>query len=502
MKNQTSEKNPIHPFYKTGAAVIELIKNGTSGFISITTQSNNYNTHSLIEAQMKKNLSKYGSVEKYIDMILKREKENKEQEKEKKQINYTQKEFNADEEKAEEEKRMIEFKAEETIFKTIANPQRVIKRMSNLMKRNLFRNIKFVTLTFAREPSGYQEAKSKLVKMNRRLKDKFGKNYDGFYTFERGEENGRIHIHGIIVMPFINSMTFQNKYWKEGFVKIKSVKGKTDKNKSKIIVKYITKYITKESGLLPGQRHSYFISKGWFSDYKKIFVPRKDKKLLRDILFEWKKRGFVKVIEHYTTEKEKIITYKIEFAIEKGHYDTIEESFKSVGWDFQERDILRQTKKQKKALRDTELLYAVTAGIALNKTTEQERVECYNEIMRDYPKEIQEYFNNDHEMPDGKYLLIPSCEQLDKIADRAYNPYEIIQGKDYIYITDIVIPPAAIRNFNAFGEYSIEHSTQKDAERARIKKQWAVVREIQRIKDANRDRERMMFHGAGMAVKD
>lgn len=502
MEKQSSEKKQTHPFFKTGAAVIELIKNGTSGFISITTQSNNFTTHSLLEAQMKKNMAKYGSLEKYIDEILKRKNGEQKQEKERGSANYVQNELSANEEERDCEKRIIEYKAEETIFRELANPQRVIKRISNLMKRNLFRNIKFITLTFEKEPSGYQEAKGKLVKMNRRLKDKFGKNYDGFYTFERGEENGRIHIHGIVVMPFVNGMEFQRKYWKEGFVKIKSIKGKTDKNKSKVIVRYVTKYITKKNGLMPGQHHSYFISKGWFSDYKKVFVPRRDKKLLKDILFEWKKKNVIKTIEQYTTEKDGVITYKIDFAIEKGYYGIVEESFKSIGWDFQERDILRQTKKQKEALKNTELLYALTAGIALNKTTEQERVNYFNEIMKDCPQEIKDFFGNDHETQNDAYLLVPSCEQLDKIADKEYNPYGIIQGKDYIYITDIVIPPASIRNFNAIGEYSLTYYTQKDEERAKRRKQWAVVREIQRIKDDNKAKERIMFHSVKMGEED
>lgn len=149
------------------------------------------------------------------------------------------------------------------------------RRLNELLICSVCRNLKFITLTENEENKSmsFEEALKKVQNFERRLKrfcaskrTASGEKYPevkSIFIPELGGKNGRLHWHVIAIMPYISKKVLAEKIWGFGFVDVKSLKLKKEKDIAKQISNYVSKYVTKEMRAIPGRKMIYYGAKNW-----------------------------------------------------------------------------------------------------------------------------------------------------------------------------------------------------------------------------------------------
>lgn len=164
--------------------------------------------------------------------------------------------------------------ADEKVFSE-STLRHVRQRLNALLTANASTNMKFCTLTFNNEnlPKNFKALQKKMVLFERRLMRFWESN--GFQTAKKtkapcvlwipelGGKKGRLHVHAIIIMPFIKTKEFSCKIWKYGFCDIKSLRTSTKADISKQISSYVMKYVTKDVQRIAGRTRVYYATKNW-----------------------------------------------------------------------------------------------------------------------------------------------------------------------------------------------------------------------------------------------
>ena len=189
----------------------------------------------------------------------------------------------------------IETKKATKLENRLNNLNRTRNKIIRLIKCNSDMNT-FITLTFAKEKD-YKESKKCL----KGLFDRLRKDYQGLkylWVLEYGEKNNRLHYHLLanIEIPIILSSSkerkskehkqlekeFSKKYWKYGFVDIRSLNQEGNTN----IALYVATYIVKSLGNRDLEGYRVFgYSKKTLN--KPIIETYLDKRPLEEILKEF-----------------------------------------------------------------------------------------------------------------------------------------------------------------------------------------------------------------------
>lgn len=116
---------------------------------------------------------------------------------------------------------------------------------------------KFVTLTYAHEPTSTKQLYEDLDLMKKRYTEQTGQHIKYVCVIERGTQHTqRLHIHMLIFdMPYYKNETFQEVFWQQGFVKIVSTYNEGAGY-------YLAKYMTKDAETKEYYQRLYSCSKG------------------------------------------------------------------------------------------------------------------------------------------------------------------------------------------------------------------------------------------------
>ena len=164
--------------------------------------------------------------------------------------------------------------ADEKVFSE-STLRHVRQRLNALLTANASAQMKFCTLTFNNEnlPENFRALQKKMVLFERRLMRFWESN--GFQSAKKskapcvlwipelGGKKGRLHVHAIIIMPFIKTKDFARKIWKYGFCDIKSLRTSAKADISKQISAYVMKYVTKDVQRIAGRSRVYYATKNW-----------------------------------------------------------------------------------------------------------------------------------------------------------------------------------------------------------------------------------------------
>ena len=181
------------------------------------------------------------------------------------------------------EKKLPSKRDDETVAKSNAGEKifsestlrHVRQRLNQLLTANASANMKFCTLTFNNEnlPENFRALQKKMTLFERRLNRFWQSN--GFQTArnskapcvlwipELGGKKGRLHVHAIIIMPFIKTKEFARKIWQYGFCDIKTLRTSAKADISKQISAYVMKYVTKDVQRIVGRTRVYYATKNW-----------------------------------------------------------------------------------------------------------------------------------------------------------------------------------------------------------------------------------------------
>ncbi|MFI3257382.1 MAG: hypothetical protein R3Y36_03690 [Spirochaetales bacterium] len=222
---------------------------------------------------------------------------------------------------SEKDWQLMETSAKALLFPEKEPPQtfsaksisRAKSKIFSLVDRNCHRQLKFLTLTFAKKPSNFQEALDKLNGWGKFMNTKFNREYrlangDRVKQFEYiaipelGEKNGRLHFHLIAIVPFINLRRHPNCYWKWGNADIKLIKNKRNLQKAVVVAKYVAKYMTKDAKKISGQKMLYYSTKGWQRDVLKAVATPSFVKALASSFSRDNAKSFYKNFSAYDTK--------------------------------------------------------------------------------------------------------------------------------------------------------------------------------------------------------
>lgn len=161
------------------------------------------------------------------------------------------------------------------------------RKILQLVLHNAGREIKFLTLTFDNNnlPENFPDALKKVQDFFKRWQYHIFPNKsetrDERHTLkyiaipELGEKKKRIHFHAIVIAPYIANKTLREKIWKNGFVKIDSIRAQNNLKVTKAVASYVAKYISKDCVMLDGRKRIYYASHNWNSDCNKAIATEK-----------------------------------------------------------------------------------------------------------------------------------------------------------------------------------------------------------------------------------
>ena len=121
----------------------------------------------------------------------------------------------------------------------------------------------FCTLTFAQEPASLLELKQAMYSFIRRYWAFYHKKIKMLWVYERGAENGRVHVHAVILRKFIDKIDLQEQLWCSGFVNIKAVITSSKARSVQQIRKYVSKYMGKGEKSAGLGRETYHVTREW-----------------------------------------------------------------------------------------------------------------------------------------------------------------------------------------------------------------------------------------------
>lgn len=138
-----------------------------------------------------------------------------------------------------------------SLSKWIQLQQEVSLRRS---RRRLFRKIqfsgdvtfKFITLTYKTEPTTRAQIGRDIFNMCRRYYSHTGENLKYIKSIDYGARNGRVHIHALIIAPYLDQAIWQDQIWQLGYVDIRKVDKIDSFTSLSKMVAYIAKYLNKD----------------------------------------------------------------------------------------------------------------------------------------------------------------------------------------------------------------------------------------------------------------
>lgn len=149
---------------------------------------------------------------------------------------------------------------------------RAKSRLRDLVTRNMSVRMYFLSFSYENEPESFKQMLKDLQNFERRL-NRISKGRAFMIAVpERGEENGRLHWHILVMGDIPNKFWFENKSWSKGNIKVKAVKRQKGQTKIDAIVSYICKYMSKAMGVIEGQTRFYYASHNAYTDIQKAHV--------------------------------------------------------------------------------------------------------------------------------------------------------------------------------------------------------------------------------------
>ena len=181
--------------------------------------------------------------------------------------------------------------------------RRVRAKLNQIITANICSQLKFITLTYDNEhlPDDFAGALRSFQNFQERFQKYWCSNGLGTAKTtspariigipEKGEKNGRIHWHCIIVCPFVKKEILQNRLWRNGFVDVVSIRLKQPDEIAKQISAYLTKYLSKGVEKWAGRTCIYYASKNWQQKKKVALMSEQQGRKAFDWLKFCEKQG-------------------------------------------------------------------------------------------------------------------------------------------------------------------------------------------------------------------
>jgi len=169
---------------------------------------------------------------------------------------------------------------------------RAKKVVKEIVRHNLNKNLKLLTLTYSYIVSSREAVLSDVKQMARRYKARFGVPLRYIATLEWQSGRNCLHVHMVIDSEYIPADQWQSDLWRQGFVKINTITHGKSKSDCLNAVAYVLKYITKDTKSAQYYNHLYFRSKNWNTNIRKEYFTSSDESAffkIANIKFGFKK---------------------------------------------------------------------------------------------------------------------------------------------------------------------------------------------------------------------
>lgn len=166
-----------------------------------------------------------------------------------------------------------------------ASLQRSRRRLYKMLSARAFCPLKFITLTYKKKPTSFEQAKKDIQAFFARCSRFHGKEIKWVAIPELGEKKQRFHWHAVVEMPFTDSKVLERKLWRKGFIKVASCKANATKDNLKMVSAYVSKYLSKDANQIEGRSRAFYASKNWRVVETKSVVTPHQLKVIKKHLF-------------------------------------------------------------------------------------------------------------------------------------------------------------------------------------------------------------------------
>ncbi len=129
--------------------------------------------------------------------------------------------------------------------KKVEATQRSKRRLTKKIRNAGDITWKAMDTTYATEPVDVAEIRRDVTRAAENYKRLTGKQLNYNYVIERGEKNGRFHVHWLLDCQYIDQKVWQDDIWKKGWVWITAIKNPKGQWGVNCYVDYMLKYISK-----------------------------------------------------------------------------------------------------------------------------------------------------------------------------------------------------------------------------------------------------------------
>lgn len=159
------------------------------------------------------------------------------------------------------------------------------RQLYKMLSARAFCPLKFITLTYKKKPTSFEQAKKDIHLFFTRCSRFHGKEIKWVAIPELGAKKMRFHWHAVVEMPFTDSKVLERKLWRKGFVKVASCKADATNDNLKMVSAYVSKYLSKDANQIEGRSRAFYASKNWRVYENKSVVTPQQLKVIKKKLF-------------------------------------------------------------------------------------------------------------------------------------------------------------------------------------------------------------------------